>query len=687
MLINNANITGSLAVVGTTVLSGSLAVSTFSGSGVRYLVADAAGNMTAQTASAAIRYSQTYTASAGQTTFAVTNGYTTGLIDVYLNGTKLLDGPEYLDTSGTNIVLTTGSFAGDIVEVVTYQPASGVTNNSLRQLTSFTATEGQTTFSASYVPGLLDVFYNGSRLNTIEYTAANGNSITLATSSAAGDLVDVLVYSYQVGAFSGIGGAGTANQIAYWNTTNSITGSPNFTVSGSTLVVTGSFTVLTGSAAEFAVNPTGVNIGNAITDTHAITGSVNISGSLTINGGSQTINTNNQQALLITSSNSTGFYTSYQSGSTLFGDIGNGSQVYNGGDVTAFGINARGNRKLQLGVNQASVVTISGSFVGINNPSPIALLDIYTGSIGAYFRGGSDNIGRQLKLSSATTTNAGDTHIIDAQSGTGVLVFAVTSTERMRINANGVVSIATTGSGFGNPSLLVQAKSGVAIPLQVISDSSGRLSNFYNSDFNASNTGTNVRMGFTAGSGNTSFQMQVYTAGETTSGDLVLQPSYGNLLVGTTSSPSAYGKLIVRGTNQGLTIQDASTNGYRSLYLQSGNLYFYNGTNEGYLSTGGTWVNASDITLKKDIKDIEYGLNEVMQLKPKWYKMIDDDLEQIGFIAQDVEEVLPELVSTSEKGMKGLSYGQLTAVLTKALQEANAKITVLEEKLERNNIQ
>ena len=76
-----------------------------------------------------------------------------------------------------------------------------------------------------------------------------------------------------------------------------------------------------------------------------------------------------------------------------------------------------------------------------------------------------------------------------------------------------------------------------------------------------------------------------------------------------------------------------------------------------------------------------------MQLKPKWYRMIEDDLEQIGFIAQDVEEIIPELVSTSEKGMKGLSYGQLTAVLTKALQEANAKITALEEKLERNNIQ
>jgi len=156
--------------------------------------------------------------------------------------------------------------------------------------------------------------------------------------------------------------------------------------------------------------------------------------------------------------------------------------------------------------------------------------------------------------------------------------------------------------------------------------------------------------------------------------------SGGNVLIGTTSAPSAYGLVAIRGTNQGLTIQDAVSNGYRSLYYQSGNLYFYNGTNEGYLSSGGTWVNASDVTLKKDVKEIEYGLKEVMELKPKWYRMIEDDLEQIGFIAQDVEEVLPELVSTSEKGMKGLSYGQLTAVLVKAIQELEVKVSALENK-------
>ncbi len=214
---------------GSAVITGSLLITNLSGSGVRYVVADADGLMTAQTASAVIKTTQAFTATAGQTTFAVTNGYSTGYVDVFVNGTKL-NSTEFTDTSGTNVVLATGSFVDDIVEVVKYLPASGVSNNVLRQQTTFTASASQTVFSTSYTPGLLDIFYNGSKLSPDDFTANNGTYFTLATASAANDIIDVFVYSYQVGAFSGIGGVGTASQIAYFNTSNSITGSPNFTI-------------------------------------------------------------------------------------------------------------------------------------------------------------------------------------------------------------------------------------------------------------------------------------------------------------------------------------------------------------------------------------------------------------------------------------------------------------------------
>ena len=250
---------------GSAVITGSLQITNLTGSGTRYVVADSGGNLTSQQPSSAILSTQTVTASAGQTSFNITNGYTTGLINVFVNGTKLNES-EYVDTNGTSITFLTASMLNDVVEFQRYLPALGVTNNALRSVNYFTAIVSQSVFSASYTPGLLDVFYNGSKLSNTDYTANDGSTITLATASSAGDIIEVDVYSYQVGAFNGIGGEGTLGQISYFNTSNSITGSPNFTISGSTMTVTGSLLV-TGSG-------TFTNIGPAI-----------FSGSVTAVGG------------------------------------------------------------------------------------------------------------------------------------------------------------------------------------------------------------------------------------------------------------------------------------------------------------------------------------------------------------------------------------------------------------------
>ena len=67
-----------------------------------------------------IQRRQTFTATASQTTFG-TSGYTDGnFIDVYLNGVKLVGGTDYTATNGSDIVLTTGAGAGDILDFVTF---------------------------------------------------------------------------------------------------------------------------------------------------------------------------------------------------------------------------------------------------------------------------------------------------------------------------------------------------------------------------------------------------------------------------------------------------------------------------------------------------------------------------------------------------------------------------------------
>ena len=104
-----------------------------------------------------------------------------------------------------------------------------------------------------------------------------------------------------------------------------------------------------------------------------------------------------------------------------------------------------------------------------------------------------------------------------------------------------------------------------------------------------------------------------------------------------------------------------------------------------YCDGTGDWIAGSDRSYKKDINyDFKYGLNEVEQLKPVHYvhKQDKDNKKQVGFIAQDILNVLPEVVSGTE-GSYGVSYGQITAVLVKAIQEQQNQIKELKDEIEK----
>ena len=63
-----------------------------------------------------------FTATAGQTTFTITQGYQVGDIDVFLNGVRLVDSDDYYATNGSTVVLTSGATVGDSLVVVCYRP-------------------------------------------------------------------------------------------------------------------------------------------------------------------------------------------------------------------------------------------------------------------------------------------------------------------------------------------------------------------------------------------------------------------------------------------------------------------------------------------------------------------------------------------------------------------------------------
>jgi hypothetical protein len=91
----------------------------------------------------------------------------------------------------------------------------------------------------------------------------------------------------------------------------------------------------------------------------------------------------------------------------------------------------------------------------------------------------------------------------------------------------------------------------------------------------------------------------------------------------------------------------------------------------------------SDRRAKKDIITIDNALAKVNSLRGVYYNRIDDEknLRNVGVIAQEVLEVVPELVSYAEDiDQYSVKYGNITAVLIEAIKELNKKIEQLEQK-------
>ena len=111
--------------------------------------------------------------------------------------------------------------------------------------------------------------------------------------------------------------------------------------------------------------------------------------------------------------------------------------------------------------------------------------------------------------------------------------------------------------------------------------------------------------------------------------------------------------------------------------------------------TGTTWVDASDARLKRDIQPMtNYGLSTVMQLKPVTYYFKADKTNhhEVGFIAQEMQKIVPEVVSGTEGDISkgetlGLSYGNLVPVLTKAIQEQQQTIETLKTTVQSQQLQ
>ncbi len=109
------------------------------------------------------------------------------------------------------------------------------------------------------------------------------------------------------------------------------------------------------------------------------------------------------------------------------------------------------------------------------------------------------------------------------------------------------------------------------------------------------------------------------------------------------------------------------------------------GANAGAATFNDNVTAYSDARLKSDVKTIEGGLEKVSQLRGVTYIRDDNKHggQQIGVIAQEVEEIIPQVVMTAddEMGTKSVDYGRITAVLIESIKELKAEIDELKEKL------
>ena len=264
------------------------------------------------------------------------------------------------------------------------------------------------------------------------------------------------------------------------------------------------------------------------------------------------------------------------------------------------------------------------------------------------------------------------------------IAFAEGGAEAMRIDSAGDVGIGTTSPSYKLH--VVNAAGGDTIVLDNGGGAGDGASTYL--AFSGTNTGANFVRGRIRGAlpdatgGGLAFE----TGTSGSMSERMRIDSSGNLLVGKTALGTS---------NTGFEVTPAS--GVARINLTSSGtgvqtkIAFYNnsGTYCGEIYTGSgtstTYSNASDYRLKEDVQAMQGALSKVMALKPVTYKWKADGASGEGFIAHELQEVVPLAVSRHKDAVdadgnpeyQGIDQSKLVATLTAAIQEQQALITAL----------
>jgi hypothetical protein len=372
--------------------------------------------------------------------------------------------------------------------------------------------------------------------------------------------------------------------------------------------------------------------------------------------------------------------------------ITNDASIYGRTNLVLTGRLDGGNDGFSFGINCRNSLVFNTNLGGAQGATGTARYSIQLeGNSGTlYFQSSGSNAASRTGIAFTQDSNVG----IGTTSPSNNFVVSNGGASGFEVNPTGGVSSGVLLQAYNRSTSAYMAQSYYA------------LSHTFNVGSGGGTRALDITSGGNVGIGTTSplSKLDVYSSTATATAPTVFLSQ--NAGYGQIAALDAYHGLTLRGYP---TVKDDYTTSaadVMSFFEYGGDFRFYKKnvsalTLQGRLNDG-TWTvtgdvvaygSPSDITLKTNIKPLEGALEKIMQLKGVSFTWKEDTetnqitgiKDDIGFIAQEVQEVLPEMVRKNENGLLSLRDKGITALLVEAIKEQQRQIDDLKYLLQTIN--
>jgi len=308
------------------------------------------------------------------------------------------------------------------------------------------------------------------------------------------------------------------------------------------------------------------------------------------------------------------------------------------------------NTTIKTRLNAETIVSGSSQVIGI-----LSSLNTYTGS------NDTTNTAQNSRLTSIeSTTGSYETKGRGIVSGSSQITFSGISSLPTLVSGSSQITLSST-TGYG--SVLNQA---VLTTSDVVHNNISASGNIV-TGANITTSGSDLGLAIKYGNGSSDYGRIRFFTNNTNANTI---HSFSTTW-GSSFTASSRGAINVDGVT-GITFGAWDS---PDMYITrtSGNTYI-----KGTLTVGSTITENSSLRYKENVETIKYGLDKVLQMRGVAYDKKNTGVKEIGVIAEEIYEVLPEVVLKNEEGeIDSVSYGRITAVLIEAIKDLKKEIEEL----------